>query len=790
MDRGIHEGHQGVLGRVAVKNLRTAVAVLLAALYVWGLAPSVHVHDAGELTAAAWTLGVGHPPGAPLYMLLSKAFLLLVPLGSIAFRANLFSAAAAVAAFLAFDALARRVTGRPGLSLAGASAFALSPTFWSQAEMAEVYTLQALLILAFFWAFVESLEGLYPKGLPAFFWGLLLACHMGLSPITPLVLLVLGRPPQGGWIQWAKGILRLVPPMILPMLLYAYVPLRSLADPPVDWGNPETPSALWWHLTNRQVRGRMLSLPWDDYVSRAGDYLKILGSNLHILLPLAAMGVIFGWKRARPFTLLLLLVLAADVGFVVLMDTAPLASEAYAIPSVLVLALLAVVGADRFAGRAASRAAAALLAGGAALSLFTGFAPNDLHKNFLVRDASEALLQQTPPGAVLIVQEDSTTNPLAYLVEVEGARTDVEIYDRFGNLFRSLYDRRPFLLLASERTAYRRSREEPAVERWLRDGRPVSFSTPFLDYAPSRFLLVPGTYASAATPPGAPVPGVAGGQIPRPRCGPHPDWMSRQMMAELATRRAEAYLGSGKTKEAGESLREAISTADLPELFLRIAQIARRAGDGELALEAAREALSRNPRMAPALSLQGAVLMDSGREDESAQVLRAASDADPTLAQPHALLGLAAARRKDWGSARAAFDKSLELDPDQPELLYDRALVKISSGDTTAAEPDLRRTLALAPGHRKARLLLAQLQIRAGRKAEARDILCEICSRNPASKEAAKDLQEVLLLAAGAGFPPCVEEWLDRSPPTSMDGKALAVSYSATAQKVRGAQQR
>lgn len=771
-------------------RLRLLTAAVLGALYLWGLAPSVHVHDAGELTAAAWTLGVGHPPGAPLYMILCKAFCLLVPLGSIAWRANLFSAAAAVGGFLVFDAVARRLTGRPGLSLAGACAFALSATFWSQAEMAEVYTLQALLLLAFIWAAARAAEGVGRPGTAAFLWGLLLACHVGLAPLTPVVLLLL--PGQGDLGAGARfrAAARLIPPMVLPLLLYLYVPLRSLADPAVDWGNPESPRALWWHLTNRAVRGRMFSLPAAQYLDRAGEALALLGAALHLLLPFALLGLAVGWRRRRAAALLLALVAAADLAFVVLMDTAPLASEAYTIPSAAALALLAVWGLSTLTRPALARGSEALTWGAAALSLALGFAANDLHRNFLARDAAESLLAQTPPGATLLVQEDSTTNALAVLCLVEGARPDLEILDRFGNLFGSLYDTPPWLVAADERPAYRRSLEEPAVLTRLSQGRPVLFSTPFLDYPEGRFRLAPGEYAARACPAGERCPAPAAALFPPPRPGGTPDWMSRQILAELATRRAEAALAAGQTAQALGALSEVLARADLPELLLRAGQQARRAGDPELALRAADGALRRAPDLAPALVLKGALLVEEGRDTEAEAALRAAAEADPRLAQPQALLGQMAARRGDWAGAREAFGRSLDLDPGQPELRHDRALAALAMGDPGAAEADLRAALAVRPGHHASRLRLIRLLGDSGRGAEVAPVLCGGCSAEAAPAWPTPALREFLLVAARSGFPPCVGEWLRRSPPSDEESLALASAYAKAEAEVRRGQQR
>ena len=63
-------------------------------LYIYTLAPSVPPQgDAGELITVAYTLGIAHPPGYPLFTLLAHLFTYL-PINSIAWRVNLFSALA------------------------------------------------------------------------------------------------------------------------------------------------------------------------------------------------------------------------------------------------------------------------------------------------------------------------------------------------------------------------------------------------------------------------------------------------------------------------------------------------------------------------------------------------------------------------------------------------------------------------------------------------------------------------------------------------------------------------
>ena len=74
-------------------ELLCAGAVFLVALvvYSWTLAPTVTLTDGGELIVAAYGLGVAHPPGTPLWVMLAH-LASLVPVGSVAVRINFSSA--------------------------------------------------------------------------------------------------------------------------------------------------------------------------------------------------------------------------------------------------------------------------------------------------------------------------------------------------------------------------------------------------------------------------------------------------------------------------------------------------------------------------------------------------------------------------------------------------------------------------------------------------------------------------------------------------------------------------
>jgi len=146
-------------------------------LFVRTLAPTVTFVDSGELIVTAKNMGVAHPPGVPLYLLLAH-LATLVPLGNVAQRVNFFSALCAAAAvalmYLVTLEAIRALRGQiPKLSgakkknrpqqavlpeqflwvpgLVAAALMAFSRTLWAYATVTEVYTLNTLLILLVFW---------------------------------------------------------------------------------------------------------------------------------------------------------------------------------------------------------------------------------------------------------------------------------------------------------------------------------------------------------------------------------------------------------------------------------------------------------------------------------------------------------------------------------------------------------------------------------------------------------------------------------------------------------------
>jgi hypothetical protein len=146
---------------------RGALVVFATVLcgYVLSLAPSVTFWDAGEFIAATKTLGIPHPPGTPLFVLLGHVWALLVPFGEYAWRTNLmsavFGAAGAALWFLVAFEVARGITRdldsrsavplQWGAAVSAALVSAFGFTAWHNANETEVYGVATCTIALITW---------------------------------------------------------------------------------------------------------------------------------------------------------------------------------------------------------------------------------------------------------------------------------------------------------------------------------------------------------------------------------------------------------------------------------------------------------------------------------------------------------------------------------------------------------------------------------------------------------------------------------------------------------------
>src|ERR1019366_685248 len=121
------------------------VALISFAVYVKTLLPGVAFGDWGDMATVPHVLGVAHPTGYPTYIVMAWLAELL-PIGSVAFRANLLSAVYVTVSLGALSLISLRVGVRPGIAIAGALATGAIGTIWAAATVSEVNPLHLMFV--------------------------------------------------------------------------------------------------------------------------------------------------------------------------------------------------------------------------------------------------------------------------------------------------------------------------------------------------------------------------------------------------------------------------------------------------------------------------------------------------------------------------------------------------------------------------------------------------------------------------------------------------------------------
>lgn len=403
-----------------------SAGVALAA-YLATRAPGLGYTDAGELAAAAATLGVPHPTGAPAFVLFAFPWTKL-PWASVIGGLNVLAGVWVAGCVGLAHVLGRSliVELQPQASrlhqdapaAVGALCFAFAPAVWSQATSIEVYALHALLLAATAWALR------WRRWVGALGLGLLLSNHASSVFLVPgLVAWALWRRPRP---SWGRIALELAPAAAVPVALYGLLALRAAQLPPLNWGWIHRDwTAFWYHVSGAQFR---VWLSWDP--TTVGANLAVLGqAAAGLTLVVGALPAVAGaWALRRtalaPLGLLAGGNLAGTLGYGI-PDLEP-----YFLPALLVLALWLAVGLSVLTAAAPRWVALAALALPLA-SAGLHAREQDLSDHRALQHYASWVLANLPPNAVLLTQEwDVLCGPLWYLQAVEGVRPDVLVIDK------------------------------------------------------------------------------------------------------------------------------------------------------------------------------------------------------------------------------------------------------------------------------------------------------------------------------------------------------------------------
>jgi tetratricopeptide (TPR) repeat protein len=462
-----------------------SVFVVALLVYTFTLAPTVTLVDSGELIVAARGLGVAHPPGFPLWVMLAH-LASLVAFGNIAARINFSSAlfAALACAMLTLVVTELLITassfGRPkGTSKAAQQSkkredltgggflifapavgagllMAFSRTLWSYATITEVYALNALLILLVFFLvlrwrrIVEARKNgnmavetydvwIYAA---AFVFGLATGVHHVTVGLTLPAIAVVVYRTEGLRFFTSRRLLYAALISIGGLIaVYSYLPWAASRSPVMNWGDPRSLQEIWWHITGRQYRVFFVFSPATigaQFVEFCRMALREFGFPWLPLTPFMAFaGFATAYKRDRTAFWFLLLIVIADLAYCLSYDIAE-DKDAYYLPTFISIAITAGFGIHWLIQVATTRTTPlgkSYVAGAVAIVLtaataFTANWPfNNRRHYFIADDYVQNLFSTIAPGGLLLTQDWQVVSPMFYAQEIEQRRRDAKVID-------------------------------------------------------------------------------------------------------------------------------------------------------------------------------------------------------------------------------------------------------------------------------------------------------------------------------------------------------------------------
>jgi len=425
-----------------------SLLLLIFQVYLYTMFPTIAPYrDAGEMATVIHTLSVAHPPGYPLYTLIGKIFVLLIPFGNVAYRLNLMSGIFSVLTAIILFRIITKVneTRMRGGNLSAlipksflifsAVIFAFSYLQWYLSLVSEMYTLNT-----FFSALLIYLSFLYvlnkkpsTRYVFAFLYGLSLGNRMDLLLLAPGFIYLFWKTRPANKINVTLLIF-----FLLGLSIYLYLPIRSAQSPVIDWNHTANLNNLWSTLT-RKTHGGTLDLisagyaKGENFIPDMLFYFRHLFEGFAYIGPiLGIIGLVFLWRNNRMFFITTLLWFICSGPLFIYLGNMPPNTHALAVleahfllPNVIffiwiVIGLIIVAGKYRYSGYV-------IVIGLILVNLQSNY--NDLNKrtNFFAYDYANNVSKSMEKDSIVVLKEDVQLFSMWHEQKVKNKRKDISI---------------------------------------------------------------------------------------------------------------------------------------------------------------------------------------------------------------------------------------------------------------------------------------------------------------------------------------------------------------------------
>ncbi len=426
------------------------LGALFFGLYLAGAPGSIPSYrDSGDFIASIHGLGIAHPPGYALYIVLGRVVAPLLTWGNAAYRINIFSSLlmsmAMVLLFYSFVP-GRRMDRSSLLSAVLASVFfATRPATIDLSRVAEIYALATSVAAGILVTTkVANRKGWY---LSCLLWGLGLSAHPTLVFLAPLYLAAFCRQKP-----FDRGTITLSILFLLTGLaIFLFMPIRAHQSPDSNWGDPEHWRTFWRVVTRADYGGLKLHpaqsvLAWntEDVGSQLLYFSRTLWREWQGLGLSAAMAGLFlilrRWRRDPLGIAMMLSLLVAGPFFFILANlpleeptTAPILQTALVLVNLLGSGAVVVAAQALFErlARPLQWILGVALVLGMGVGVFAHWSAQSHRRDFAAYDYGRNVMRSLPPKAVLYDPDDPTAFTVRALQTLEGRRKDLILLNFF-----------------------------------------------------------------------------------------------------------------------------------------------------------------------------------------------------------------------------------------------------------------------------------------------------------------------------------------------------------------------
>jgi hypothetical protein len=411
--------------------------------------------DSGDLVAAAYTWGIPHPPGYPLYTLIAALLIKLIPFNTPAWRVSLLSSATQAATLAFLYLILKKFIKNQLIILVSVLTLGFSYIFWLYAEVPEVFGLHNLFTSILVYLILDWYEK--PTNnkfyLFIFVFGLSLSHHHTVLLLTPafgyLFSKKINRLTTLGFLSYLKAGFF----FLLGLLPYLYLPLAGLRNPPIDWAHPVT-LANFFALLTRSIYGTFISFSATSQEAllrlfQIPNYFFFIILNISLLgLMLVLLGAVRIWQKNRNLSKFLFLAFFFTGPFFVFYASFPLVNqfllgtfERFILLSLSIIMIFFAIGAEEFIKILTKRLR--LPARFRFLPILLIFIIPlfllkinfkkmwELRQDFYADRLARDILNTAEPNAILILSSDNILFNSQYAHYALGERKDVIIIHQF-----------------------------------------------------------------------------------------------------------------------------------------------------------------------------------------------------------------------------------------------------------------------------------------------------------------------------------------------------------------------